>query len=224
MMSKYKIFITDTIDTQGVKIGVQVKGIDRGSKTQQVQQGIAKTMDVNVIVSTDQWILEQIKDVPIGVPPPTRSDVSGCYWMVHTSDDELIVGKERLPNGFTHHHHQVFRLSLFNSMSSNIERGCEDDSSVGTQVLYRDDVVCIWEFRLQPQARCQYHRHTHPYVYFNLTESLTQELNQQGDRVGAPRLQRKGQSTLVRADQLGEHAVVNVGEGTFLQFIVEFIG
>ena len=92
---------------------------------------------------------------------------------------------------------------------------------VGTQLLYTDESDNIWEFHLEPRSRCRYHRHHLPYFYTNLTEILTQELTQQ-DEIAAPsRLKKMNQTTFVHPENLGEHAVVNVGDGPFLQFIVE---
>ena len=59
--------------------------------------------------------------------------------------------------------------------------GEESPGSVGTTLLYSDDVLLkIWEFRLAPGERCDFHRHFHPYFFLNLTESVTQELDRDG--------------------------------------------
>jgi hypothetical protein len=94
--------------------------------------------------------------------------------------------------------------------------------SIGTRLLlYTNESVNIWEFHLEPRSRCSYHRHHLPYFYTDLTESLTQELTQQDEIAAPPRLQKMNQTRFVRPELLGEHAVINVGDGPFLQFVVE---
>lgn len=205
-------------------------------------QGDEEELDgscMSVVVETNNWILEQLKDGRTS--PPARS----CYWMMlESSAGELLVSKNEFPDNSRGD--QVFRLSFLSPASASASTSAtgsgvnksqtpppshalEVDSGgvstkVGTKLLFYDDKVCIWEFRIQPQERCQYHRHLRPYVYFNLTESLTQELDKEGKAIPSPpRRQLEGQSTFVTVDQLGEHAVHNVGDGVFLQFIVEFL-
>jgi hypothetical protein len=96
------------------------------------------------------------------------------------------------------------------------------DKNVGTTLLHSDEFVNIWEFRLAPQERCDFHVHKCHYCFTNLTESVTQALDEKGEFVGDPSLQVEGQTIYVTKDLLGEHAVLNVGSTTFLQFIVEF--
>lgn len=97
-----------------------------------------------------------------------------------------------------------------------------NSNDVGTKLLHSDEFVNIWEFRLAPQERCDFHVHKFHYCFTNLTESTTQALDEQGKFVGDPSLQVQGQTSYVTKDLLGEHAVVNVGSTIFLQFIVEF--
>jgi hypothetical protein len=107
----------------------------------------------------------------------------------------------------------------------NIELQEGETAKVGTELLCQDDHVKIWEFRLAPGERCDYHRHLHPYIFLNLTESLTQDLDKDGKPVSdrEPNLQTQGQCTVVSAENLSAHAVRNVGNDVFLQFVVEFL-
>lgn len=95
---------------------------------------------------------------------------------------------------------------------------------IGTTLLWQDENVRIWEFRLPPNVACAFHKHRHPYFFLNLTASLNQELDRNGEDVPntLPAHQQAGQCTYVSRDKLGQHAVRNVGETLFLQFIVEF--
>ena len=68
----------------------------------------------------------------------------------------------------------------------------------------------------------RYHTHTRPYAFVNLEASLTQALAPDGGAVGEPAYQEEGQVTFVAHDQLSSHGVRNVGEQTFVQFVVEF--
>jgi len=96
-----------------------------------------------------------------------------------------------------------------------------EGTAVGTRLLLSDDAINIWEFRLGTEERCQFHRHTIPYFFTNLTYSMTQELDKEGKKVGNVRKQEIGQTFFVEDKDLGQHAVRNVGGGEFIQFVVE---
>jgi len=93
---------------------------------------------------------------------------------------------------------------------------------VGTSLLLTDSFVDIWEFRLAPGESCAFHTHTRPYVFTNLAVSDTVELDARGGRVGEARRQVVGDTVLVSQEALGSHGVLNSGDSTFLQFILEF--
>ena len=99
-----------------------------------------------------------------------------------------------------------------------------ESPEIGTKILFEDEYVKIWEFRIQPQESCCYHRHTLPYCFLNLIASTTQELDpdQQPVQSTLPTKQKDGQCTFVSYNKLSAHAVRNVGESIFLQFIIEF--
>jgi hypothetical protein len=114
------------------------------------------------------------------------------------------------------------RVWSTSTTTSNYSEDEYSNSHVGTKLLHSDEFVNIWEFRLAPQERCDFHAHKSHYCFTNLTESTTQALNEKGEFEGDPSLQVEGQTIYVPKDLLGEHAVLNVGSSTFLQFIVEF--
>jgi hypothetical protein len=95
-------------------------------------------------------------------------------------------------------------------------------SNVGTKLLFSNDMINIWEFRIEPGEKCHFHTHYFPYLFTNLSESSTQPLDKAGAADGEPFHQVKGQTIYIEAENLGSHAVLNVGSTTFLQFIVDF--
>lgn len=119
----------------------------------------------------------------------------------------------------------LLRLELrANPASEAIKSVAEyrDASNVGTKLLFQDEFVNIWEFRLEPQEKCHFHVHKLRYCFTNLTESITQAMDENGEKVESPNPQTKGQTIYVDRNSLGSHAVLNVGATTFLQFIIEF--
>ena len=133
----------------------------------------------------------------------------------------------------------IFRLEIYNrvyslSSTANDHRTNNDVSltsplnkhstNVGTSLLYSDEIVNVWEFRLLPGESCPYHQHQYAYIFVNLSDSSTLELDLDGKPVvGAePNHQRRGKTVYVPFSKVGSHAVRNVGNTTFLQFIVEY--
>lgn len=195
-----------------------------------------RTMHEILALHDRGWILEALS-TDADAPPP-RSDSRHCYWMVRPiprGDTPLSVRLNTLEECSGN---QVYRLSrLKGKEEATGSSSCGDKSSpplpalephespdIGTSVLYEDEHVKIWEFRLHPGDRCPYHRHMRPYLFLNLTPSCNQELDPQGAPVSntLPSRQAAGQCTYVPRDKLSAHAVRNVGDGVFLQFIVEF--
>ena len=187
-----------------------------------------------ILVLDKRWILEELTAGKKIIPPP-RPDCLQCYWMVRPSQQNmpLVVCVNDLPNCSGD---QVYRLSLL----ADVENKSKSDSpstpsspslvplhespDVGTSILYEDECVKIWEFRLPPGERCVYHRYRKPYFFLNLTPSCNQELDYRGRAVSnqLPSRQKTGQCTYVPREKLSAHAVRNVGDEIFLQFIVEF--
>ena len=186
---------------------------------------------MKTMLATKDWILEEMQEGRI-IPPP-RADALHCYWLVQCETDHtLVVGKDALPEKETTSPGIAgFRLSLLEHGSNytivplNNDGRDIRDCNVGTKMLFQDDLVRIWEFRLAPNARCHYHYHMFPYFFLNLTASQTQELDTQGNLLRHKPInhQTPGQCTFVTRDNLSSHAVLNVGSNVFLQFVVEFL-
>ena len=121
---------------------------------------------------------------------------------------------------------QLLRLVLPTSPGGVSTAGHQSKSevAVGTRLLIDDLRVRIWEFRLEAGERCPFHTHQLPYCFTNLSSNLTQALDASGASVGEPAWQTRGRTIYVPPDSLGSHGVRNVGDSTFLQFIVEFKG
>lgn len=164
-----------------------------------------------------------------------------CYWLVRPLDDtnmplQVQQGRsEVVPRNVAAS--QIFCLSHNNiktpeaavatasSITMTADHSHEATASVGTTCLYRDKWVNIWEFRLQPGQACPYHTHKNAYAFLNLTASVNQELDPRGMEVPntLPSRQAAGQCTFVPRQKCGSHAIRNVGNDMFLQFIVEFL-
>lgn len=145
------------------------------------------------------------------------------YWLWYGSKSDnplLSVSKKKLETCDT-----LLRLKLrgcptTSDSTPSLVQGI--DSNVGTKLLYQDDYVNIWEFRIAPGERCHFHVHKLRYCFTNLTESITQALDEAGTETDCPNPQTKSKSVYVDRDALGAHAVLNVGTTAFLQFIIEF--
>ena len=107
---------------------------------------------------------------------------------------------------------------------STLEEGLPPiaSSNVGTSLLYSNSYLKVWDFIIAPGEICHLHRHTKNYFFLNLAKSTTQGLDQSGNLLGVPSVQKAGQVTFVDLKG-GEaiHAVKNLGGAEFRQIIVE---
>lgn len=170
-------------------------------------------------------------DVCDGVSPlaPPDNEASAVYWLKVSPDAGLsakVGDKVGTPppscdrgggDGET-----LVRCLLHSSPTSAESPPPIAREPVGTRLLWSDESVNIWEFRLAQGASCPYHHHYLPYTFINLVSSLTQAIDAGGAEVGEPNLQLEGQVVYVDEAALGKHGVKNVGDGEFLQFILEF--
>jgi hypothetical protein len=145
--------------------------------------------------------------------PVTPVDAWHDYWL--DSDAPLRASKQR-PEG------KAALRCLVRPLVGKVAAASRPSAPIGTSLLFSDDLVNIWEFRLGPGESCAFHTHVHPYLFTNLAASETVELDETGATVGEARRQVAGQTIFVQRDSLGSHGVLNSGKTTFLQFIVEF--
>lgn len=173
---------------------------------------------MNTVLKNDYVVLERIAEVSDDELPPLPPKAASVYWLTGNDGGRL----EATVGGRSYQERAGIRLTLLESADCTVvQTDAQDLPAVGTRLLYTDNQVNIWEFCIKPGERCHYHKHHLPYLYTNLTESLTQELDQDGKVVADPRLQKLNQTTFLTKKELGEHAVLNVGNTLLLQFIVE---
>mmetsp|Transcript_805 Transcript_805/g.1481 ORF Transcript_805/g.1481 Transcript_805/m.1481 type:complete len:288 (-) Transcript_805:1276-2139(-) len=94
--------------------------------------------------------------------------------------------------------------------------------NVGTELLYNNSYINVWDFIIVPGETCHVHRHTKNYLFLNLDKSTTQGFDKNGELLGESSVQNAGQVTFVDLKG-GEtiHAARNLGESEFRQIIVE---
>jgi hypothetical protein len=94
---------------------------------------------------------------------------------------------------------------------------------VGTEILFENDRVRVWEMVLAPGESSELHRHVHDYLFVYVTPTL---LESRGPAT-APYERSFGdgfaQYNVVGTDGL-THQVRNVGDTPHRQIIVEFLG
>ena len=91
--------------------------------------------------------------------------------------------------------------------------------NVGTEVLFENDVIRMWNMELQPGETSHYHRHEYDYFYVYTTPSRLAV-----HRNGEPDVVRNYQTNFVQYTVVGdgiEHSITNVGEVKHQQIIVE---
>lgn len=183
------------------------------------------------------WLIRPSNDEdPLQVQHGQRRDASHHLAATAATTGSQEIFRLSFPscrdtNTFPEHHTQQDETSVAAAVVAMDNDGdvCtppnQKNLNIGTKRLYRDNRVQIWEFRLQPGEACPYHDHTRAYFFLNLTASINQELNAAGDPVpnSLPSNQVAGQCTYISRECCGSHAVRNVGETLFLQFIVEFL-
>lgn len=184
-------------------------------------------------VVSNEFVLAHKVNTLLESLPALPTNTSSVYWLLGSREGQLHAGMDS-PDRLSTENFDLgggpsFRVSLLTSIKpastqsliKKNESETQTPVGVGTRLLYTDENVNVWEFFIPPGDCCHYHKHTLPYFYINLTESLTQELDAEGNVAAPPRLQKLDQTTFVPKDKLGQHAVVNLGDQPFLQFIVE---
>ena len=93
-------------------------------------------------------------------------------------------------------------------------------SEIGTQLLFENDRVRVWDLRLAPGQSTGLHRHTNDYLYVVIGDGKLQAC----DADGRPRPAMEMRDGEVRFREIKSedvHEAVNVGDGPWRNIIVE---
>ena len=93
---------------------------------------------------------------------------------------------------------------------------------IGSEVLFENDRVRVWELTLQPGESSPRHRHTSDYLFVQITPTVV-EVHQGGDEPSV----EECDVGFVEYTEVGsgiEHSIVNKAATPLREIIVEFIG
>lgn len=122
---------------------------------------------------------------------------------------------------------QFFVLSLFEQDTKQQQQKMppsEVPGPVGTEVLFANDDVTLWDFRVPSMATCPLHEHRYPYVFINRCPGENLGLDADMTQTGVSSF-RTGEFRYVDVDPTAAkciHAFQNVAPHTLQQYIVEF--
>lgn len=120
---------------------------------------------------------------------------------------------------------QFFVLSLFEQDAKQKTPPPSDvPGPVGSEVLFANDVVTLWDFRVPSMATCPLHEHRYPYVFINRCPGENLGLDAELKPTDVSSF-RTGEFRYVDVEPTTEkcvHAFQNVAPHTLQQYIVEF--
>ena len=91
---------------------------------------------------------------------------------------------------------------------------------VGTQLLFENERVRVWDLRLAPGESTGVHRHEHDYLYVVIGDGRLQAADAEGSR-GEAREMKDGDVRFSEVEGEAVHEAFNVGEGLWRNIIVE---
>jgi hypothetical protein len=94
---------------------------------------------------------------------------------------------------------------------------------IGTEILFENDRVRVWEMALAPGESSEFHRHLHDYLFVYVTPTLLESRRDGGPPVVRSYGDGYAQYSVVGRAGL-KHQVRNVGNEAHRQIIVEFLG
>jgi hypothetical protein len=99
----------------------------------------------------------------------------------------------------------------------------QPDTAVGTEVLFENDSIRVWEMVLAPGESCAAHRHVHDHIIlYPEPATIRAEVG------GRPVVQHVEDGCVsyraVGPQGLSPHSITNVREGPSRHFIVELLG
>jgi quercetin dioxygenase-like cupin family protein len=93
-------------------------------------------------------------------------------------------------------------------------------SLVGTQLLFENDRIRVWDLRLEPGQSTGLHRHTTDYFYVVIGDGTLQRADADGTR-HAPRRMRDGEVHFRPVGGEDIHEAINVGSTPWRNLVVE---
>ena len=93
-------------------------------------------------------------------------------------------------------------------------------SNVGTNLLFENDRVRIWDLRLAPGESTGLHRHTSDYFYVVIGGGTLQGADENGNK-DAPRTMADGEVHFRNVDVEAIHEAINVGSADWRNIVVE---
>ena len=100
--------------------------------------------------------------------------------------------------------------------------GVDADSpseQVGTELLFENDRVRVWDLRLAPGERAGFHRHSHDYFFVVIGGGTLQAVR--NGKKGEPRPMKDGEVHWRNIQGEDVHEAVNVGDAPWRNIVVE---
>jgi hypothetical protein len=98
-----------------------------------------------------------------------------------------------------------------------------ETTGVGTDVLFENDRIRVWEMRLAPGESCEPHRHVHDHILLYAEPATIR-----GRAAGQPVIQHVEDGLVsyraVGPDGLPPHSITNVDDSPSRHFIIELLG
>ena len=91
---------------------------------------------------------------------------------------------------------------------------------VGTQLLFENERVRVWDLRLAPGESTGVHRHEHDYLYVVIGDGRLQAADAEGNR-GEARDMQDGEVRFNAVEGEAVHEAFNAGDGPWRNIIVE---
>ncbi len=92
--------------------------------------------------------------------------------------------------------------------------------AVGTQLLFENERVRVWDLRLAPGESTGLHRHEHDYLYVVIGDGRLQAADAEGNR-GEARDMQDGEVRFSALEGEAVHEAFNVGAGPWRNIVVE---
>lgn len=91
---------------------------------------------------------------------------------------------------------------------------------VGTQLLFENERVRVWDLRLAPGESTGLHWHEHDYLYVVIGDGRLQAADAEGNRRGASDM-KDGEVRFSEVEGEAVHEAFNVGDGPWRNIVVE---